>query len=359
MIYHIWFQPTPCPPKALFKFIITRSHAPLWETDYNLHKSNSTYFTDADVARSHLVSAILQRGIRGVGKREGEESTGWSLSTAARRQVKKKELGAIAPLGTSGVDTAGGTSSTPKLARNMTEEEFMAVATQPGNLLIALGSVACFFHREVVPYKQYEIWTRLLTWDRKWMYIVSYFVEAGAFKPEEFFLQPWKKAKTTRMSIDSETTEEKRKRIHGKVLATSLATYVVKKGRLTIPPEVVLQRSDMLPEKPPGAPSSFYVPPKPTTTPNSETNGSVSPPELSSHAETMTAGSFDSILEESLFPETSAEDDGEWTWEKMEKERQRGLKFAQAFDGLNVLREEFDGGDGGVLGVFSDLVGAY
>jgi hypothetical protein len=262
-------------------------------------------------------------------------------------------------LGTSGVDTPGGTDGAPKLARNMTEEEFMAVASRPGNLLIALGSVACFFHREVVPYKQYEIWTKLLTWDRKWMYIVSYFVEAGVFKPEEFFLQPWKKPKSSLKNMDDESVEEKRKRIRGKVLATSIASYVVKKGRLTIPPEIALQRSDMLPEKPPGAPSPFFTPPKSTTTPNLDYNGSGTPQETNSAAETMTAGSFDSILEESLFPESAEDDNGEWTWEKMERERKRGLKFAQVFDGLNVLREEFDAGKGGVLGVFTDLVGGY
>jgi hypothetical protein len=319
--------------------------------DYNLHKSNSTYFTDLDVARTHIVTAILRRGIRGVGTREGEESTKWNISTALRRREKKKRA-TIGALGTSGIETAGSAEQTPKLGRDMTEEEFMAVAIQPGNLLIALGSVACFFHREVAPYKQFEIWTRLLTWDRKWMYIVSYFVEAGAFQPNEYSLQPWRKSKKSKKGKESEAVEDKKKRLRGKILATSIATYVVKKGRLTIPPEIVLQRSGMLPERPRGVPSAFFTPTESvSTTPNTGTVNSIE-----SNADTMTARSVEEVLEESLFPDSISEHNGDWTWDRMEKERIRGLKFAQAFDGLNGLREEFDGGEGGVLGVFPDLL---
>lgn len=318
-----------------------------------MHKSNSTYFTDLDVARTHLVTAILRRGIRGIGTREGEESTKWNISTALRRREKKTGA-TIGALGTSGIDTAGSAEQTPKLGRDMTEEEFMAVAAQPGNLLIALGSVACFFHREVAPYKQFEIWTRLLTWDRKWMYIVSYFVEAGAFQPGEYFLQPWRKNKKGEKSKEGEAVKGQKEKIHGKILATSIATYVVKKGRLTIPPEIVLQRSGMLPERPRGVPSAFFTPTgSVSTTPNPGTVNSVE-----SNPEATTARSVADVLEESLFPDSTSEDIGEWTWERMEKERIRGLKFAQAFDGLNVLREEFDCGEGGVLGVFPDLLGA-
>jgi hypothetical protein len=364
MIYQLWLQPTQLPARGLFKFMITPSHTSLWETDYNLHKSNSTYFSDFDIARTHLVSAILRRGILGVGKREGEESTTWSISTALRRSdrgtassKKADALPAINALGTSGLDTTGGASTPqpPLTTRNLSEEEFMEIAAKPGNLLIALGSVACFFHREVPPYRKYEIWTRLLTWDRKWMYLVSYFVEAGAFKPDDFFLQPWKNGKGKSIGKDGETLEQRKQRIKGKVYATSLATYVVKKGRLTIPPEIVLQRSDMLPVKPPGASSAFHTPTTRTETgtpnPESTANGD------STRSHTVSAASVASVLEESLFPE-AVPDGAEWTWDMVEKERQRGLKYAQVFDGLSVLREEFDGGEGGVLGVYTDLLGS-
>ena len=31
--------------------------------DYNLHKSNSTYFADLDVARAHAVGAVIRTGL--------------------------------------------------------------------------------------------------------------------------------------------------------------------------------------------------------------------------------------------------------------------------------------------------------
>jgi len=241
----------------------------------------------------------------------------------------------------------------------MTEDEFMEVAQRPGNLLIALGGVVCYFHREIAPYHRYEIWTRLLTWDRKWLYIVSYFVQAGAIQPEEFDLQPWRKPRRTRRERPSETPEEKRKRIQGKIFATSLATYVVKKGRLTIPPEIVLQRSSLLPEKPPGAASAFFTPNNASPiTPDSGISVEHSPTEghmTDSHADTVTAGSVTSVLTESLFPDALPGDD-KWNWDSVEKERQRGLRYARMFESLGDLRHDFNAGEKGAMGVFNDLL---
>jgi hypothetical protein len=334
----------------------------MWETDYNLHKSNSTYFADLDVARTHLVVALLRRGIRGVGTRPGEETTTWAISSAAQRSQVKPFVPPtpLNPFGHTGIDTLSSTgASTPRIGRGMTEEEFMAVATQPGNLLVALGSVACWFHREIPPYRSYEIWTRLLTWDRKWMYIVSYFVEPGTLKPDEFVLQPWRN-RPARPS--KESLEERKQRVRRKIFATSIATYVVKKGRLTIPPEVVLQRSQMLPDKPPGASSTFFTP----SQSGSSSGGGASPTaqmlaESALHTGTTATeeGSVPSVLVESLFPEAGADEDAPWTWEMVERERKRGLRFAQAFDGLNSLRDEFDGGRGRVLGSFSDFAAGF
>jgi hypothetical protein len=187
------------------------------------------------------------------------------------------------------------------------------------------------------------------------MYIVSYFVEAGALKPEEFILQPWRN-RPSRTS-KTESLEEKKKRIRGKIFATSIATYVVKKGRLTIPPEIVFQRSQMLPEKPPGAPSTFFTP---SQSASSSGDGSPTRNQMTDlHTDTVTEESVTSVLVESLFPETVNGDDVPWTWEVVEKERKRGLRFAQAFDGLNALRDEFDGGGGRVLGTFSDFAAGF
>src|ERR1700753_791829 len=73
LIYHLFFQPTPIETVTLFKTIINPSHTPITEGDYNFHKSNSTYFTDLDIARTHLITAIMRNGIKGVGSRPEEK----------------------------------------------------------------------------------------------------------------------------------------------------------------------------------------------------------------------------------------------------------------------------------------------
>ena len=47
-----------------------------------------------------------------------------------------------------------------------------------------------------------------------------------------------------------------------------------------------------------------------------------------------------------------AEDDGEWTWDDMEKERLRGLQTAAHFDKLAAVHDELRAGD--VLGEYGD-----
>jgi hypothetical protein len=130
---------------------------------------------------------------------------------------------------------------------------------------------------------------------------------------------------------------------------------VVKKGRLTIPPEIVLQRSSMLPPRPSHVPSPIFTPSKNTTPAHGARAGS--PDGSADGNETASAANLaaaTSVLEESFFPTGNA---GDWTYEKADQERLRGLKFAKAFDGLNQLRGEFDAGNGEVMGVFGDRYG--
>ena len=96
----------------VFLPFITTTHAPLFECDYNLHKSNSTYFTDLDASRSHLLSALCYTGFR-----------------RADREL-----------------TAEGKS---------------------GMLAAIIGSVTTSFKREIPIFQQYEVWSRILTWDQK------------------------------------------------------------------------------------------------------------------------------------------------------------------------------------------------
>ena len=68
--------------------------------DYNFHKSNGTYFTDLDIARTHLVTAILRKGIRGIGKYpENAGNVGWSFANTTRAAGQPRGVREIAVVG--------------------------------------------------------------------------------------------------------------------------------------------------------------------------------------------------------------------------------------------------------------------
>ncbi|KAF2771626.1 4HBT like protein [Teratosphaeria nubilosa] len=268
IVYQLYLQPTPLQPKYLFAPMVTSSRNTLFDTDYNLHKSNSTYFADLDIARAHHVTALIRTGLTRFKRGDYE-----GLPTETR-EVK-------------------------------------------GNFAVALGGVSCFFQRQIEPYQAFEIYTRVLSWDRKWLYIVSHMVRKGAVKPDSYVLQPWKKSKRRpgeRKRDDEDLTKH--------IFATSVSRYVFKKGRLTINPEIVLERSRLLPPRPAGV----GLPPR-----SEASESDASTPAVGDEQKTS---------------------DEEWTWEDMEKERLRGWKIAMHFDKLGAVHNEFRVGD--ALGEYSD-----
>jgi hypothetical protein len=245
--------------------------------DYNLHKSNSTYFSDMDISRTHLFTALIRNGIK----------------KNSRLYGKRK--------GPAAGDTVGASEN----AR--------------GKHIIALGGIACLFKKEVLPYQKFEMWTRLLAWDRKWFYLVTHLVRPGVARPKEWSLQPWKKPKAD--EID-------REKLKGAVYATAIAKYVIKRGRITVPPEQALFDADMLPLKPDG----WVYQADPIGAANGDADG--------------------------VLPEKTGQDGEKWDWDIIEAERLRGLEIAQKFADLDTLHEEFDGGEKGVLGEYADLLWA-
>lgn len=264
--YQLRAQPTVIPPRALFQPIITTTRCTALETDYNIHKSNSTYFADMDVSRTHLFTAIIRRAIQKASAKDG----------AFPR-------------------AAGATTGTA------------------GPHIIALGGISCLFKKEIKPYAKYEMWTRLLCWDRKWFYLVTHLVRPGVGKPKEFSLQPWKKGAKPDQEYDAE-------KLKGAIFATAIAKYVIKEGRRTIPPEQVLFDADMVPEKPEGWVYKGEV--------EAGENGEVAVPEKV---------------------------DEEWNWDVIEKQRLKGLSFAENFVAMDGLHDVFDGGEDGALGKYFDL----
>lgn len=208
-----------------------------------MHKSNATYFTDLDINRVHLIASLF-----------------------------KNQLA----LGFSG-----------------------------GDLNIALGSTACVFRREIKPWEAYEVHTRVLCWDEKWLYLVSHFLKVNkAKRAKRQYLFSTSHAKSSRTPppltpafTTSETAEKS-------IAASAITRYVFKRGRVTVAPENVLLAGKLIPSR---------------QTATDQTG------ELSTSS---------------------------WTWEAVEAERQRGLEIAKSFLALDALHGTLNSGDGTALGLF-------
>ncbi|TGZ76190.1 hypothetical protein EX30DRAFT_345102 [Ascodesmis nigricans] len=225
-------------PTHLFTPHITASRSPLYESDLNGHKSNSTYFSDLDIARTHLVAHLTKRSFQ-LRKQRGD------------------------PL-----------------------------------MYVALGGVCALFRREIKPFARYELHSRVLGWDGKWLFVVSHFVTPG-----------WKK--------DDGNGGHK-------VFASCLSKYVFKSGRQTVPPEVVFQESGLIPERPVGS----VVTPRPGS-PEAGEEGLVEGRTAEAQVERLVPGG---VGEKGV--------EGYWSWERVEEERKRGLEVARGILELDALDAE-------------------
>ncbi|KAH7148499.1 hypothetical protein EDB81DRAFT_792406 [Dactylonectria macrodidyma] len=252
--------------RMLFKPMITPSHSPLLEIDYNLHKSNSTYFADLDISRTHLVSYLGRASMASLSK---NSKTKMVLDPATGHPVK-------GPFG------------------------------------IMLGAVECSFKSEISAYKGFEMWSRVLTWDRKWFYIVTHFLPKNAARPTE-----WLDTRCAKMRVrgsgDAAGGWEK------KIYATAISKYVFKLGRFTVHPAYILGgESGLLPERPGGWMSGEE--------------------QLGDLSEDLS--------------DVNLSVDGEWDWRRVEAQRRKGMELAANFHELEKLHSVFDGGNHGALGKF-------
>ncbi|KAJ9233980.1 hypothetical protein DTO207G8_9012 [Paecilomyces variotii] len=294
-------------PAQLFQPLIISSGGSLMEMDYNLHKSNSTYFADLDVARCHLMCTLFNRGV--------------------------------------------------DYARNTKSLDFLG--SSDGMVGLALGAVSCTFRREVKPCQRYEIWSRVLTWDQKWMYIVTHFVRKDAIKPRSFTLLPGQVRRRQGKLKDLAKKEDA-------IFASSLSKCVWKKGRRTIPPELMLQASGLLPPR--ADQEDFFA---------SLREEPLSKLKLSRQAEEVYDIPFKiaekiettwDALTDYFSPESDDSEGGfsagpkemrkqaedEWTWDRVERERQRGMEIAKSLAELDRLDGEFTA-EADALGLRRDL----
>lgn len=195
-------------------------------------------------------------------------------------------------------------------------------------MYVALAGVVALFRREIKPFEKYEMRSRVLGWDGKWIWVVSHFVKCGG------------NGKELDMS----------KRIY----ASCLSKYVCKEGRKTVPPEQVLTESGLLPPRPEGIPPPDYG--NTAYTPSEGLSGTSSPypggivaastPDLVhisgstlSVASSKYGDVLDKVLEKSLAVNGGDEGAG-WTWQRVERERKRGMEVARSMLFLDRLDAE-------------------
>ncbi|GJC94643.1 capsule polysaccharide biosynthesis protein [Colletotrichum higginsianum] len=152
------------------------TRSPPTECDFNMHKSNSTYFTDLDMSRAHLAGLLFSAMFMGT--------------------------------------------------------------TQHGRCNLLVGAVACVFQREIKPQQTYELWTRVASWDDKWLYMVTHFVVPSSRRQGRSVACSSSQASWEKGAEKGES-ESPHDQPHGKnhqVLASAVTRMVFKKGRLTVTP---------------------------------------------------------------------------------------------------------------------------
>ncbi|RLV96058.1 Uncharacterized protein JA1_000595 [Spathaspora sp. JA1] len=116
-------------PKDLFSWVTLHSHVSPLEIDMYMHKSNSTYFLDLDIARTKLLSRLFQK-------------FWWNCYDNVQGKFKTKY--------------------------SMSNIPYTPVAT-----------VQCRFIRELKPFQKYKISSRILAWDDKWLFVISKFITSN------------------------------------------------------------------------------------------------------------------------------------------------------------------------------------
>jgi hypothetical protein len=215
--------------------VVTSTHTPILDIDYNLHKSNSTFFNDLDENRTELLLALFKDIVK-------------------PQKYGKSDL-------------------RPKMFN--------------------LGGTSCIFKKAIAPFAKYEISSRLLCWDEKWIYIVSHFARPGSNISKRSLL-----GYSRRISVPQHAQGVDQIDC---IYATAITKYVFKQGRKTCTPQSVIQECGLLP----------------------------SPP-ISEGLGGLQTGVMREI-------------DGQWTWEEVQEENNKHLRVAQNFGSLDQLHETFMG----------------
>jgi acyl-CoA thioesterase FadM len=196
--------PLTAPPAiTIFQPTIWTSTTPLGEIDVMGHKSNSTYFTDFDVARNYHICSLFRTGLKVWGDKV-------SFLSPQTRKEQSNQL-----------------------------------------FYVALAGVGFTFHKPIRPMQKYDIYTRVLSWDEKWLHLISHFVEEGACDHAYFSdqQQPHHDLETNLEELGDSRIFNHEADSQSVVLATGIAKIVFKHGRMTVSPPQFLSDCGLLPQQ--------------------------------------------------------------------------------------------------------------
>lgn len=109
---------------------------------------------------------------------------------------------------------------------NLLAQQLVPACRALNGVRLILGAVDTNFYREILPFQSYETRSRILTWDSKWISIVTYLVQPGTEVEDG----------TVGLSDFLGRQREKKR-----LFAVALSRYVAKKGRRTVAPEDLLK----------------------------------------------------------------------------------------------------------------------
>lgn len=237
----------------------------------------------------------------------------------------------------------------------------------------ALGAVSCCFRKEIKPYEEYEMWTRVLTWDHKWLYVVTHFVRKDAAEPNGISLYPSQRTPTPPGSRKSSVVREsltedgKKKPV---IYASALSKCVFKMGRITIAPKVLLEASGLLPQNAGTTSTSREGSPEPVVEVISTTGihemplhaiESLDPRQKAAVKSTQfiepdSPQSMTGFTPDESFAGPGRRASADWTVDVIETERLRGLEIAKHLARQEALENHFTA-DTDALGRHTDGTG--
>lgn len=110
---------------------------------------------------------------------------------------------------------------------------------------LALAGIDISFRREIRPLQAYKTHSRILTWDKKWIYVLSYHTEPDFVLDEDADDDSLGWLETLLGKIEPVKTQSTRK--PGLVFTVSVSKYVAKAGRRTVPPLDLFKAGGFLP----------------------------------------------------------------------------------------------------------------